>query len=121
MGSNVPISQGLFPLSNSTSPFSRTELHELDSRRSSPELPSKYDILIIGAGYAGITTAIHLFDDKDFEKSVVLLEVRRACSGVTARNGILPCTTFPNINTKLHKRLSASANLAQPSWEQQQI
>jgi glycine/D-amino acid oxidase-like deaminating enzyme len=86
----------------------------------SPELPSKYDILIIGAGYAGITTAIHLFEDKDFEKSVVLLEARRACSGATARNGILPCTTFPNINAKLHKRSSTSANLAQRSWEQQQ-
>jgi hypothetical protein len=64
MGINDPISEVHFLVSNSTLPLWRTELHELDSHILPPELPSTCDILIIETGYAGITTAYHLFDDE---------------------------------------------------------
>lgn len=77
----------LYPKPDSTIPYWRTELHDLDDHRSSEELPSVYDVLIIGAGYAGIATAYHLFESAAVPPSVVLLEARQACSGATARNG----------------------------------
>lgn len=79
MGINDPISEVRFPVSNSTLPLWGTELHELDSHISSPELPSTCDILNIGAGYAGIITVYRLSDDRGFNKSVVL-EAQQACS-----------------------------------------
>ncbi|KAF8849114.1 FAD dependent oxidoreductase [Acephala macrosclerotiorum] len=90
MGSTEPLS-GPFPSKESITPFWRTELHELDDHRSTPDLPSSCDILIIGAGYAGITAAYHLLANEETaaspKPSVVLLEARQACSGATGRNG----------------------------------
>jgi ribulose 1,5-bisphosphate synthetase/thiazole synthase len=89
------MSPGPFPYTEkpSTVPFWRTELHELDDHCSTPDLPSTCDILIIGGGYAGITAAYHLLcgenTNTDTKPTVVLCEVRQACSGATARNGIL--------------------------------
>ncbi|RDW59036.1 hypothetical protein BP5796_11960 [Coleophoma crateriformis] len=77
-----------FP-ANQTLPFWRTELHELDNHRSTPELPQSCDVLIIGAGYSGASTAYHLIEsygDKPLP-SIVMVEARQACSGATARNG----------------------------------
>jgi ribulose 1,5-bisphosphate synthetase/thiazole synthase len=92
MGSIEPIS-GAFPSRESLTPFWRTELHELDEYRLTKDLPEICDILIIGAGYAGITAAYHLLCDEETaaspKPSVVLLEVRQACSGATGRNGML--------------------------------
>lgn len=75
------------PVSNSTVPFWRAEPHPLDEHRSTEELAAECDILIIGAEYAGITTAYHLVDGKNSPPSLVLLEARQACSGATGRNG----------------------------------
>lgn len=91
MGSTEPIS-GPFPSKESLTSFWRTELHELDDHRSTPALPSSCDVLIIGAGYAGITSAYHLLANEEtaasLKPSVVLLEARQACSGATGRNGM---------------------------------
>ncbi|TVY30611.1 Gamma-glutamylputrescine oxidoreductase [Lachnellula hyalina] len=76
-----------FPWPSSTLPFWRTELHELDSARTTPELPKETDVLIIGAGYSGASTAYHLCDDNPSPPSIVILEARQACSGATGRNG----------------------------------
>ncbi|KUJ19730.1 FAD dependent oxidoreductase [Mollisia scopiformis] len=90
MGSNEPVSKP-FPSKESITPFWRTELHELDDHRTTEELPESCDILIIGAGYAGITAAYHLLCNEETapsaKPSVVLLEARQACSGATGRNG----------------------------------
>lgn len=75
------------PHPKSTLPFWRTDLHELDTYRSTKILPSECDVLIIGAGYAGVTTAYHLLDGNLTPPSIVILEARQACSGATARNG----------------------------------
>lgn len=78
-----------FPHPVSSVPFWRTELHKLDNHRSTIDLPTECDILIIGAGYAGVTTAYHLLKDIGEPPSIVLLEARQACSGATSRNGKL--------------------------------
>lgn len=59
---------------------------ELRDHRSSEQLPEYSDIVIIGAGYAGLGTAHHLV--RDFgATSVCILEARGICSGATGRNG----------------------------------
>nr|XP_036578591.1 FAD dependent oxidoreductase superfamily protein [Colletotrichum truncatum]KAF6785886.1 FAD dependent oxidoreductase superfamily protein [Colletotrichum truncatum] len=78
-----------FPVPNSTVPYWRTELHELDSYQSSETLPSEQDIVIIGAGYTGAALAHYLLEGVDAASrpSITILEARQACSGATARNG----------------------------------
>ncbi|KAI1643143.1 FAD dependent oxidoreductase [Daldinia loculata] len=81
---------GPFPVKNATAPYWRTQLHHLDSHRSTPELPEKQDIVIIGAGFAGAALAHYLLKDSpenEPKPSITILEAREACSGATARNG----------------------------------
>jgi len=79
-----------FPVPNSTLPYWRTELHEIDGHRSSETLPEECDVLIIGAGLSGVSTAYHLLDNNPSPPSIVLLEAREICSGATGRNGTVP-------------------------------
>ncbi|KAI1320060.1 FAD dependent oxidoreductase superfamily protein [Xylariaceae sp. FL0255] len=77
------------PVSNYTKPYWRSELHHLDSHRSTPELPETCDILIIGAGMSGVSLAYHIGQQtiQNEKPSIVLLEARQICSGATGRNG----------------------------------
>lgn len=84
---NMTVRSGPFPHETYIQPFWRTELHPLDDHRSTEDLPTECDILIVGAGYAGVTTAYHLLKDHPNPPSIVMLEARQACSGATARNG----------------------------------
>ncbi|TAQ85627.1 hypothetical protein B7494_g6052 [Chlorociboria aeruginascens] len=77
----------IFPVPNPTTPYWRSELHEIDRHRTTETLPSECDVLIIGAGLSGVSTAYHLLNDNANPPSVVLLEAREICSGATARNG----------------------------------
>ena len=77
------------PVPNHTLPFWRTELHPLDSHRSTPELPKACDVVIIGAGFAGAALAHYIYEDNPSPPSVLILEAREACSGASARNGEL--------------------------------
>ncbi|OTB06112.1 hypothetical protein M426DRAFT_259528 [Hypoxylon sp. CI-4A] len=76
-----------YPVPNATIPYWRTELHRLDSHRSTPEIPEKQDIIIIGAGFAGASLAYYLLKDNPEKPSITILEAREACSGATGRNG----------------------------------
>ena len=78
---------GPFPVPHATLPFWRTQLHPLDSHRSTTDLPRECDILIIGAGLSGVSTAYNLLLDNPTPPSIVLLEAREVCSGATGRNG----------------------------------
>ncbi|KAI2615901.1 FAD dependent oxidoreductase [Hypoxylon sp. NC1633] len=76
-----------YPVPNATVPYWRTELHKLDSHRSTMWLPQKQDIVIIGAGFAGTALAHYLLKDNPSKPSITILEAREACSGATGRNG----------------------------------
>ncbi|OTA85205.1 hypothetical protein M434DRAFT_400225 [Hypoxylon sp. CO27-5] len=80
---------GPYPVPNATVPYWRMGLHELDSHRSTPELPRKQDIVVIGAGFAGAALAYYLLKDQlpSDKPSITILEAREACSGATGRNG----------------------------------
>ncbi|KAH8602224.1 FAD dependent oxidoreductase [Bisporella sp. PMI_857] len=76
---------------DTTKPFWHEELHELHDHRSSEALPESTDILIIGAGFAGVATAHHLVEAESSGEasklSITILEARGVCSGATGRNG----------------------------------
>ncbi|KAK8036366.1 hypothetical protein PG991_001503 [Apiospora marii] len=58
--------------------------------RSTPELPETADVVIIGGGYSGATTAYWLdkyTKNHGKQPSMVLLEARDICGGATGRNG----------------------------------
>ena len=79
-----------FPVPGGLTPFWRTEPSSLDNHRSTENLPDFSDIVVIGAGYAGASTAYHILDqcDSSLQPSIVILEARQACSGATGRNGL---------------------------------
>lgn len=80
-----------FPHANGMVPYWRNRLDALDDHRSTAELPEEVDIVIIGGGYAGASTAHHLLSlmEPGKEQSIMILEARQACSGATGRNGML--------------------------------
>lgn len=58
----------------------------VSNHRSSPDLPAKSPIVILGSGITGATAAFFLLNHPS-PPSVVMLEARTACSGATGRNG----------------------------------
>ncbi|KAJ5182823.1 hypothetical protein N7492_000439 [Penicillium capsulatum] len=68
--------------------FWQTHRDELHDHRSTDQLPEYSDIVIVGAGYSGVSTAWHILHDYGHtSKSVTIVEARGACSGATGRNG----------------------------------
>jgi hypothetical protein len=55
--------ENIYPVVNATLPYWRSELHEINSYRSSEILPEECDIVIIGAGISGVSTAYHRLSD----------------------------------------------------------
>ncbi|KAJ5280157.1 hypothetical protein N7478_005529 [Penicillium angulare] len=77
-----------FPSVTPGDTFWQNEKDELHDYRSTEQLPEHSDIVIVGAGYAGVSTAYHLVKDHGHaKKSITILEARGACSGATGRNG----------------------------------
>lgn len=82
----------MLPVPNPTESYWRSEPHWLDEHRSTAHLPAAADIVIIGTGIAGVSTAYHLVNgvenaDISPQPSILLLEARQVCSGATGRNG----------------------------------
>ncbi|RHZ60856.1 hypothetical protein CDV55_106812 [Aspergillus turcosus] len=73
--------------SNPSACFWQNNPHELHNHRSTEDLPTHSDVVIIGAGYAGVSTAWHLLHNHTNIQSITILEARGACSGATGRNG----------------------------------
>ena len=83
------------PVANPVRSFWNAHPRPLDNHRTTPTLPSTCDVLIVGAGFAGVATAYHLLQEEP-SLSVVLLEARGVCSGASGRNGghVKPDTYF---------------------------
>ena len=75
------------PVGNPVESFWTAPRHHLDNYRSSEELPSSCDVVIIGSGYAGVATAYHMLNGAQRKPSIVMLEARGITSGATGRNG----------------------------------
>lgn len=84
------------PVANPVPSFWLAEPLPLDDHRTTRELPQSCDILIIGAGFAGVATAYHILKDNPNPPSIVILEARKVCSGASGRNGghVKPDTYF---------------------------
>lgn len=89
----------ILPVSNPVTSYWLSEPHPHADLRSSPRLPQRCDVAVVGAGLAGVLAAYHVLKKShgdataagDGEKSggldVVLLDARQLCSGATGRNG----------------------------------
>jgi hypothetical protein len=80
-----------FPVANAVSSFWRGEVGPIDTHRTTENLATSADIVIIGAGYAGASIAHHILEQSaqcnQPVPSILILEAREACSGATGRNG----------------------------------
>lgn len=112
-------SPSVIPVENPTQPFWRTELHQLDQLRTTSELPQQSDIVIIGAGYSGISLAYHLLkqlclSDQN-HPAITILDARQICSGATGRNGLYIVSsitwTIPDVNLGGHLRPDLYGNI----------
>lgn len=67
--------------------------NHLKKHRTTKELPTEVDLVIIGSGYSGTSVASHLLLSNKSEKgepfngSILMLESRDVCAGATGRNG----------------------------------
>lgn len=75
------------PAANPVPSFWNVDPRPLDDFRSTKDLPSEVDILIIGSGIAGVGTAYYLLQDSSFKASIAIFEARKSVSGATGRNG----------------------------------
>ncbi|KAK5716365.1 hypothetical protein LTR17_016408 [Elasticomyces elasticus] len=73
---------------NIPTPFWRTQPGALDNHRTTADLPTSADVIVIGAGHAAASFVTHLLSLGGANPpSVLVLEERQLCSGATGRNG----------------------------------
>jgi hypothetical protein len=81
-----------FPVAGAVPSYWRKQVGPIDNHRSTEDLVTQADIVIIGAGYAGASIIHHLIEESVRRDrpipSIVILEAREACSGATGRNGM---------------------------------
>lgn len=75
------------------------------------DLPVSADVVIIGAGYTGLWTALHLLREAP-ELSVVVLEGTQVGFGASGRNGGWASALFPTSLERVAARSSRAAALA---------
>ncbi|PGH10161.1 hypothetical protein AJ79_05516 [Helicocarpus griseus UAMH5409] len=92
-----------FPNPNGMRSFWLTEPHALENHRSTETLPSECDVVIIGAGYAGVSTAYHILQDNPSPPSIVILE---------ARGHLRPSPFLPIVRHAEKHGLEAAAELS---------
>ena len=79
--------QANLPTANSTKSFWHSQPSKtLLGHRTTPMLPAKADIVIIGSGIAGASAAHYLREEENGKDlDIVMLEAREACWGATGR------------------------------------
>ncbi|EON61065.1 hypothetical protein W97_00276 [Coniosporium apollinis CBS 100218] len=75
------------PVSNPTSSCWQEPPSAIHDRRSTEQLPSSADYVIVGAGISSAMIAWNLLE-KSKDARVVMLEARAAVSGATGRNEV---------------------------------
>ncbi|KXH26197.1 FAD dependent oxidoreductase [Colletotrichum nymphaeae SA-01] len=92
----VPKPTNRTPVPNPVPSFWNAAPRPLDDHRTTPDLPAACDIVIVGAGFAGVATAYHILKDNPSPPSITILEARKVCSGASGRNGghVKPDTYF---------------------------
>lgn len=85
----TPSKQSGLPIANSSASFWHSQPSpSLLNHHTTPNLPEKADIAIIGSGITGASAARYLASDpRAHGKRIVLLEAREVCWGATGRNG----------------------------------
>ncbi|WVQ77774.1 hypothetical protein IAR50_007464 [Cryptococcus sp. DSM 104548] len=78
----LPLAQGM-----SLSHWQQTtRSNPLLNERTTQELPSEAEVVIIGSGISGALTALSLLKSDTPPTSIVMLEARELCSGATGKN-----------------------------------
>ena len=85
MEGRASIEPGL-PPSDPTISYWQNPPDVIANHRTSSELPTEIDVVIVGSGITGATIAYNLLGHAP-SPSVLMLEARTACSGATGRNG----------------------------------
>ncbi|KAL1881244.1 hypothetical protein Daus18300_001096 [Diaporthe australafricana] len=80
------------PRANPTQSYWQDPPDDIADLRTTPDLPERADIVIIGSGITGAAVAWNLLQgnggsSSSSRPSIVMLEARQACSGATGRNG----------------------------------
>ena len=79
---------GPVPLPLRRVPYWQKEAHPLEGYQSTPRLPARADVVIVGSGLIGGSAALHLADAvKSRGLRVVMLEAGEVSSQATGRNG----------------------------------
>ena len=74
------------PREHPTTAYWQDPPSDIADLRTTPDLPSSADFVVIGSGISGACIAYNLLRKRP-DASVVVLEARQACSGATGRNG----------------------------------
>ncbi len=93
------------PTPNSTASFWHTEPSDLLlGHRTTVDLPSEADIVIVGSGITGASAARFLAEDgRAKDLSVVMLDAREACWGATGRVGSARSFHWSSFNSGTHQ------------------
>lgn len=79
--------EAMYPVPNPVESYWLRDRHPLNEVRTTPHLPAECDVVIIGSGMAGVSTAYYLLLNNPRPPRITILEARQLCSGATGRNG----------------------------------
>lgn len=82
----IEMSAKYLPKNNPTVSFWLNHDDPFLKHRSGPQIPDEVDVVIIGSGYSGTSTAYHL-QEQNGQLKIAMFEARDICSGATGRNG----------------------------------
>lgn len=98
------------PVPNPTASYWQSEAHALANHQSAPTPPATADVVIIGSGITGVSTAYHLLQQQP-SLAVSILEARSLTSGATGRNGghckEVPYVDYPELKERYGKEGAA--------------
>ena len=100
------MSKNVFPVENYSRSYWMNDPDKLANHRSTVDLPSYSDIVIIGSGYAGSSCAYYLYKHwqalNKTPLTITILEARETCSGASGRNsGYMTANIYSSYNSFL--------------------